>query len=80
MAQQVRAPATQPEDLRLILGIHKVEGENQSPKVVLWAPLQHICLFVLMYCVYMHTHTHTSNKGNKIMNTNMKKYTKPDPL
>lgn len=80
MAQQVGAPATKPDNLRLILEIHKMEGERQSPKVVLWAPLWYIGMFVLMH-VCARTHAHTNNEENKIMNTNSeKKYTKPDPL
>lgn len=36
MAQQVRVPTAKPDNLRLLsLGIHKVEGESQSPKAVL---------------------------------------------
>lgn len=35
MAQQVRAPAAKPDNLRLSLGVYKVEGESQPPKVVL---------------------------------------------
>lgn len=34
LAQEVKMPAAKPENLRLILEAHVVEGENQSPKVV----------------------------------------------
>ena len=55
MAQKVRALAAKPDNLRLSLGVQKVEGESQPPKVVLWAPLQDIgmkiksCIQIVKY-------------------------------
>jgi hypothetical protein len=43
IAQQIMADTTEPDDLSLISRIHKVEGENQLPKVVLKS-LLHTCL------------------------------------
>lgn len=55
MAQQGRAPAAKPDNLRLSLGIHKVERESPSPKVVLHSgTLACLCL-----CMCVHAHMHT---------------------
>lgn len=35
MAKQVKVFAAKPNDQRLVLGAHIVEGENQLPKVVI---------------------------------------------
>lgn len=39
LAQRVKALATKPDDLSLILKIHVVEGQKWLPKVVLWPPM-----------------------------------------
>lgn len=38
MAQLVKAPATEPEDLSFIPGTHMVEKENKLPRAVLSPP------------------------------------------
>lgn len=52
-AQQVKAPATKPNGLSSVSGIHRVEGENQLPFAI------SLSATYMCYCAYPHIHTQT---------------------